>query len=925
MTYKKKLIEVALPLVAISRESARQKTMGQAPHPQNLHRWWARRPLAAARAVLWASLVDDPSSRPDEFPTEELQQAERERLFRILERLVPWEASNDESTLSDARREIERSCGDKLPTIVDPFAGGGAIPLEGLRLGLPTAAGDLNPVAVLIQKAMLEVPSLFAGQAPVHPDAAGQRAIWTGATGLAADVNAYGQAVRTAAEHEIGHMYPGVDIEGSDSTGTPLVWVWARTVKSPDPAWPGHVPLVRSWLLAKKPRQPVYYVQPRIDMEAKTISYAVTSGGVPPEATVGRGKAVCLATGTAIPLEYIDEEASHGRLGVELLAVVADVARSRKYLTPDASQRRAIAAVPSRDALAADADLPTEGTRGTFAGNAQGRYYGFFEFKDYFTDRQLVALSTFSRVIREIRQKVEHDAVQAGYAPDGVRLRDRGNGATAYADAVVTYLAFVLDKCADNWSSLCSWHLQNEQVKQTFALQSVQMTWDFVEVNPFSGRMASWDSMLAGVSRSIPTLASAGRASVEQRDAVARVKEVGASVLATDPPYYDNIAYADLSDFFYVWLKRNLREVWPDELATVLTPKVEELIANRYRAGSVAAAQAHFESGIRDVFVAAAANADPRFPATIFYAFKATESTDDGVTSTGWETFLTGLLESGYAVTATWPMRTEMIIGIKAAKSMLASSVVLACRPREVTAPLATRGEFIAALRSEMAPAVRLLQVENIAPVDLAQSAMGPGIAIFSRYAKVVEADGTPMTVRAALGLINETLSEILSGEESEFDADTRFALTWFEQYGHNPGPFGDADLLARAKDTTVAGVAQAGVVVNRDGKVRLVERAALPDDWDPALDDRLTVWESTQHLIRALESSELDAAALARRLGTGFGDRSRQLAYLLFGVCEKRKWMDEAGAYNMLVTAWPEISRLASAEPAIEAPERLF
>lgn len=411
-----------------------------------------------------------------------------------------------------------------------------------------------------------------------------------------------------------------------------------------------------------------------------------------------------------------------------------------------------------------------------------------------------------------------------------------------------------------------------------------------------------------------------------QRDARARIAEVGTCVISTDPPYYDNISYADLSDFFYVWLRRNLSDVWPDETATLLTPKADELIANQYRAGSKKAAHEHFESGMQEVFAEAAKHADPRFPATIFYAFKATESSSDGVTSTGWETFLGGLLEAGYAITATWPVRTEkpgraVAIGTAA----LASSIVLACRPREVKAAMATRGEFIGALRSEMEPAVRLLQLENIAPVDLAQSAMGPGIAIYSRYAKVVEADGSSMTVRTALGLINEVLSEVLSGEESEFDADTRFALTWFEQFGHNPGPFGDADLLARAKDTTVTGVGQAGVVVSRDGKVRLVERSELPDGWDHATDTRLTVWETTQHLIRSLDSSEIDAAALLSRLGEGMGERARQLAYLLFEICDRKKWADEAGAYNMLVTAWPEISRLAAAGPADDAAKSLF
>jgi putative DNA methylase len=444
------------------------------------------------------------------------------------------------------------------------------------------------------------------------------------------------------------------------------------------------------------------------------------------------------------------------------------------------------------------------------------------------------------------------------------------------------------------------------------------MVWDFAENNVFNDAGGDFRTSLASILRTLERLPTTIGAETNQRDARARIAEVGRCVICTDPPYYDNISYADLSDFFYVWLRRILGTVWPDECATLLTPKADELIANQYRAGSRSAANKHFETGMQEVFREAAKQADPRFPATIFYAFKATERSDDGVTSTGWETFLSGLLNAGYSITATWPMRTELGNRmIASGTNALASSIVLACRQREISAPMATRGEFIGALRAEMEPAVRLLQLENIAPVDLAQSAMGPGISIFSRYARVVEADGGAMTVRVALALINEVLSEILSGEESEFDAETRFALTWFEQFGHNPGPFGDADLLARAKDTTVAGVCEAGVAASRDGKVRLIERSELPEGWDPAHDSRLTVWETVQHLIRAVGSSETEAATLLARLGQGLGERSRQLAYLVYGICDKRKWAEDAAAYNMLVMAWPEISRLATATPS--------
>ena len=916
MTYKKKLIEVALPLAAINAAAAKQKTMGAAPHPQNLHRWWARRPLAATRAVLWASLVDDPSSDPDRFPTDEDQMVERKRLFDILERLVPSASSPDQRVLAEARKEIERTCDGELPTVVDPFGGGGAIPLEALRLGLPTVTGDLNPVAVLLQRAMLQIPRRFAGQPSVHPDTRSSKTVWDGARGLASDVESYGSWIEHEAKRRIGDRYPDVTTP-SGGTAMPLAWIWGRTVKSPDPSWPGHVPLVRGWTLAKKPGKAAVWVDPVVDHSTQTIEYIVKDGGSPPASTVDRGNARCVATGSPISGSYIKSESNAGRMSQTLLAVVAE-GDGRVYCSPTSAQIDA-ADVPIPD------DVPSA-TVSFDPRNIWVTIYGLDDWWKLFTPRQLLALTTFSDLVRSVHNRIRRDAIDAGLPDDGLRLRDGGAGATAYADGVTTYLALVVDRCADYWSTICTWHAPNAQLRETFARQAIPMTWDFCEANPFSGRMASWQSMLKTCARAIPTLATNAEADVAQRDARARLRETARSVLCTDPPYYDNISYADLSDFFYVWLKRNLAEIWPDECATLLTPKADELIANQYRAGSKRAANEHFESGIQEVFVEAARTAHPDFPATIFYAFKATEKTEEGVTSTGWETFLKGLLDAGFAITATWPIRTELTNRmIASGTNALASSIVLACRPREVTASMATRGEFIAALRSEMEPAVRLLQLENIAPVDMAQSAMGPGIAIFSRYAKIVEADGTPMTVRTALGLINEVLAEVLSGEESEFDADTRFALTWFEQYGHNPGPYGDAATLARAKNTSVEGVERAGVVHSRDGKVRLVERSELADGWDPVADTRLTVWETTQYLIRALDSSESDAAALLTRMGGGIGERARQLAYLLYGLCDRRKWADEAGAYNMLVTAWPEISKLAAAGPAPEATGSLF
>lgn len=916
MTYKKKLIEVALPLAVINAESAREKSIRHG-HPSTLHLWWARRPLAAARAVLWASLVDDPSAHPEIFPTEEDQLVERKRLFDILERLVPWEASNDPRIIAEARAEIERSCDGDLPKVLDPFGGGGAIPLEAMRLGLPTFTGDLNPVAVLIQRAMLEIPSRFSGNPPVAPGAKHSQGLWENARGLASDIETYAKWMLDEARHRIGHLYPPVTLNDG-TTAVPIAWIWARTVKSPDPSWPGHVPLVRSWVLSKKPGKPIIWIDPIVDRESKTISYEVRMGGTAPPQTVERGNGTCLATGSSIPGEYIKEEASAGRMGAVLLAIVADGPSGHVYVSAtDIDRNAADVVLPDR--------IPTE-TIPYDPRNIWVTNYGLTRWSDLFTSRQLMALSTFSDLLSDVRSVIESDARAAGLLDDGRRLHDGGLGAPAYADAVITYLAFAIDRMADRNSSICSWDSSRMHTRNVFARQAIPMTWDFSENNPVGDSSGSWSNCLKGILRVLEVLPQGTSAETAQRDARARIEEIGTCVISTDPPYYDNISYADLSDFFYVWLRRNLRDVWPDECATLVTPKEEELIANPYRAGSRQAANDHFEHGMEDVFREAAANADPRFPATVFYAFKATESTTDGVTSTGWETFLHGLLEAGYAITATWPIRTELSNRmIASGTNALASSIVLACRPREVSAPMASRGDFIGALKKELEPAVRILQQENIAPVDLAQSAMGPGISIYSRYARIVEADGSTMTIRSALGLINDVLSEVLGGEESEFDPDTRFALTWFEQFGHNPGKFGEADLLAHAKNTTVDGVAEAGVVVSRDGNVRLVERSELPDDWDPVSDRRFTIWEATQYLIRALDSSETEAAALLARLGTGVGDRARQLAYLLYGICDKKRWAAEAGWYNMLVAAWPELVRLAGMSPLPPGEERLF
>lgn len=912
MTYKKKLIEVALPLAAISDASAREKLVKRGK-PSSIHLWWARRPFVSARAVLWASLVDDPSAHPERFPTEAEQQEERDRLFNILQRLVNWDLSNDPETLGQARKEIESSCGAVLPTVVDPFGGGATIPLEALRLGLSAVSGDLNPVATLIQRGMLDIPYRFDDGPSIHPGAPARLSNRSGRDRLAEDFKLYGEDLRVAALTKLAPFYPNVISSGGDSL-VPVAWIWARTVESPDPSWRGHVPLVGSWLLRNA--APRVWVSPRIDDESQVITYEISGGGSPPEGTVGRAGARCIATGSPIPFAYIREQASAGKLGTTLLAIVAEGNRTRVYVPP--SQGHVDAASGLKSSWS-----PDERLQGKARQNVS--LYGLDRFSQLFTARQLGCLTHLVDLLPALHEQVVSDAVSAGLHDDGVRLRDGGTGAQAYGDAITTFLAFAIDRLADWNNSLCRWENKAQVPQQLFGRHSMPMVWDFAEANVFSASTGSLSATLNTLSTAIMALPNARPARVEQLDAEALVDSVGACVVSTDPPYYANINYADLADFFYVWMRRSLAEIWPDECATLLTPKDDEIIAN-YFSMSKQKAHGHFEAGVRRVFEAVARNQIHDYPSTIFYAYKQAEDGVDGRISTGWETFIQGLLDAGLAVTATWPIRTENHSRLMAAgTNALASSIVLACRPRRSDAVVESRGRFVAELRSRMPEAVKLLQRENIAPVDLAQSAIGPGIAIFSSYLRVVEANGDAMSVRTALSLINEVLSEVLSGEESEFDADTRFALTWFEQYGHSPGPYGDADLLARAKDTTVAGVGQSGVVVSRDGKVRLVERTELPPDWDPATDSRLTVWEATQHMISALDSSEIEAALLLSRLGPGLGDRSRQLAYLLYGLCDRKKWAEEAAAYNMLVTAWPEISRLAAAGPAPETTGSLF
>jgi putative DNA methylase len=893
-----KLIEVALPLDVINREAAREKSIRHG-HPSTLHLWWARRPLAACRAVLFAQLVDDPLAHPDQFPTPQAQEVERERLFDIIRRLVPWEASNDQSVLEEARAEIRRCYPDGTPAIVDPFCGGGSIPIEAQRLGLETHASDLNPVAVLITKALVELPPKFMDRPPVHPDDGEQlrgTRTWVGTQGLAEDIRWYGRWMREEAERRIGQLYPRATL-ADGGTATVIAWIWARTVTCPSPACRATMPLVRSFWLGKKKGKEAW-IRPVPDATAKRVRFEIGHGkdGPPADGTVGRNGATCLVCGSPVPLEYIRGEGRSGRIGAQLMAVVAEGSRRRIYLAPDSVHEDA--ALVARPDDVPDTELPDQ------ALGFRVQAYGMTRHQDLFTFRQLTALATFSDLVLETRARVETDA----------------GGDTEYANAISTYLAFVLSKLADYSSSLCTWRsdVKNEGVGHVFARQTISMVWDFAEVNPLS---SSSGNVLDGADWVAKAVERASRSDAIASQMDAATRSFRGLVVATDPPYYDNVGYADLSDFFYVWLRRSLRAIYPDLLGTVLTPKGAELVADPFRYGGKSGAERHFEQGFGSVFLHAADQGRSDSPMTIFYAFKQSDSdNDDHVTttvSTGWEKMLQGLVDNHLVVSGTWPMRTELGNRVRSIDSnALASSIVLVCRRRAQSAGVTDRRGFLQELKSRLGRDLRTLQSGGIAPVDLAQAAIGPGMAVFSSYSKVVEPTGEPMTVRTALAMINQVLDQVSAEQEGEFDEDTRWAIAWYSEYGHDDGAYGRADDLARAKNVSVEGLVRAGIVKSGAGKVRLLDRHELDPSWDPSSDSRVTVWEVCQHLIRRLDDGEESAGELLARVG-GLGDAARDLAYRLFQIAESKKWAKEAGPYNALAAEWPELTRIASMGPA--------
>jgi len=928
----KKLIEVALPLDDINVAAAREKSIRHG-HPSTLHLWWARRPLAAARAVIFAQMVNDPGYQQyggfKYGVNKKEAEIKREKLFQIIRDLVKWENTNNEVVLNRARDAINESWREtcqlnrkhpqaaelfnpqKLPTFHDPFAGGGAIPLEAQRLGLKSYASDLNPVAVMINKAMIEIPPMFVGLAPVGPmpelDVKGNDKIrpgtqldvdWSGAKGLAEDVRRYGHWMREKAFKSIGHLYPKVKITDELIAERPdlkpyageeltvIAWFWARTVTSPNPALSGkQIPLIKSfWLSQKKTNQAWVEI---IDTEDGDYTFKVNLKGSPRlEHTVDRKGVMCPFTGELIPFKYVREQAKLGRLENKPLAVVVEGKKGRIYLDP----------VLLEDVEDVDGKIP-DMTIEHWAGCTNCVVYGLDTFDKLFSRRQINALSIFSDLLDEVEKDL------------------RSNGASeAYATAIRTYLAFAIDKAADYWSSMCNWHNKGEKIRNTFGMQAIPMAWDWVEVNPFSSSSGNWIAWINWVYKSLATLGLGIPGEAIQHDAVKPYSFCSNTIISVDPPYYDNVPYSNISDFFYLWMRKNLKGSYPEIFGTMSVPKTPELVANQFRFGGKKEAHIHFMDGMEEALVQMCKNTHPSFPVTIYYAFKQSEQKEQGIYSQGWESFLEAVLNAGFEVHGTWPMSTEMKARtIAHGHNTLASSVVLVCKKREIDAESISRREFQRELRDNMPDSLEAMiggetGTTPIAPVDLAQSAIGPGMAIYSKYEAILNQDGSKMSVHDALILINRSITDYLNPDSGNFDSDTLFCDDWFSQYGWGEGQFGEADTLARAKGTSVEGVREAGVIEAGGGKVRLLKWSEYPIDWDPKTDARTPIWEACHQMIRVLnQQGESESGALLAKMPER-GEAIRQLAYHLYTLCERKKWADEARAYNELIGSWHAI-----------------
>ena len=918
--YRKKLIEVNIPLQAINVESAKDASLTHG-HPSTLHRYWARRPLAACRAVIFASMVDDPSECKDEFPTESEQNAERNRLHNIIKRLVIWKTCNDENLLAEARYEIAYSAArnngedlnvfrskfkndpkavlkylrDHCPAIYDPFCGGGSISLEAQRLGLRARASDLNPLPVLITKAMIELPPKFHDQKPINPDAdpmgmftgTGKKRThspWKGTAGLAADIRYYGAWMREEAYKRIGHLYPKVQLPDGPAA-TVVAWLWARTIPCINPACGLQMPLVKTFQLSNQ-----YWIKPVVDRKTNTISWDVQTNdeGVP-KPTVSRTGAHCFVCGTAVKLPYVREQAKADKIEEVMASIVAEGDRRKLFLPPTEMH--------IQTALSAE---PSWRPRGRLPERALGfavQNYGFTEWHQLFTARQLTVLGTFGRLLSQVHSRIVEDGAE-----------------NEYAHAVCTYLALAVGRMTETGCSFAWW--QDPRVRTVFTSQNIRMTWTFAEVNPFSDSTQNWTSQVQFVAEAIENLpVSANDSKVYQADAATTTHATDAPVIVTDPPYYKNVGYADLSDFFYVWLRPLLRDTYPELLGSMMTPKNEEITASpRFEDATL-----HFEESLSNALIRLREDCAKEFPSSIFYAYKEQKKERDGITSTGWETMLTAVTNAGFQIVAAWPMRTEQAKAQKTGKNALTSSILLVCRPRPEAARVIVRSDFLRELKKEMPIALdRLTRITNTRPVDLAQAAIGPGMEVYSRYSKVTRISGEIVPIREVLKEINNEITAYHEKETGELDPESQFCLTWLQQHGYIEGNFGDAEGLSKAKDVDITAMHDK-LLLSARGKVRLLKPKEYAERDNS---ENMTAWEGCLRMVWHLSGVEKSGGisgctAVARAMRDY--ESAKRLARVLYAYYDARGDAESASRYNNLVTQWQYILQSMGAPEQME------
>ncbi len=919
-TYKKKLIEVALPLEAINAESVTQKTgRPKTGYPTSIHKYWAQRSIATARAAIWASLVDDPSSHPDKWPTPESQATERAKLFNQLEEIISWDKTTDSAVWQRAQATAKSSWGGILPPFLDPFAGSGAIPLEALRFGMETHASDLNPLAVTLERAVIAWAPRFSGKPAVNAASSTGLQHTSPSAGLADDIRHYAEQINADLRERVGKHYPRV-LAPNGQKVEPGVYIWARTVECPNQVCRGRTPLVLNWRLSS--RGDKAYVKPRINAKDKTINFEIDYGQDAPEPSFsGRRGGVCIFCATPITLDYVRTHANTDTIEDRLLAIAVGDEYSWKFSPGTLKDEE----------LARNVPAPTWIPRGEIplSPNVRAPLWGMKTWASLYTPRQLLVLSELHNSIKVIQTEVEVAAKNSSAFPvDPRSLSEGGSGPRAYAEAVRSYLHLVGTNLADYSCKFATWKPDGPQIGVAFVRQALGITWGYAEGSLLGKGGANFMEKAKRVAEVVERLPAGNQGIALQQDATKIVWSADVKpLIITDPPYFDLIEFGELSDFFYVWMREAMRDLDPDLYATLQTPKDDELTASPHRfEGDKLKGKQEFESGLTEAMTRLREIANPDLPLSIYYAYNDRETTEDDsgqmvTSSSGWETMLQSLVNAGLTVVATYPFRTEAKGRANSnGTNALAAAILVVCRIRSETAKVGTRAEFVQGLTSVMTPALRDLVAADIGPIDLAQAAIGPGMSVYTAYSKVLEANGNQMSMGTALDLIHQSVKEAQGSQDATFDAETRWAIEWFSTYRYTDGEYGDAQVLANSAGITMQGLAEAGVVKAAGGKVALSAGDGLPEDWDPSTDTRVTSWEVLHHLMRALlpeemgpaaksgGGSEAEAVKIAEKLSPALMQNAKLLAYRLFEICREQSWDKEGMAFNNFGRSWGEI-----------------